>query len=167
MTSIYFGHCKSSDEIKREYHRLAKLHHPDIGGDTATMQQINTDYAIAMDAAIRREKSGWTEEAFEDAADVSEAIRQAIEAIIKFDNITVEICGTWVWVSGQTKPIKDTLKQAGYRWAPKKADQPWYFAGTPSRNRRRNYSLDEIRERYGSEVVKDGKEQKPFRPLFA
>lgn len=43
MTNI-FAACKTLDELKREYKRLAKLHHPDVGGDTATMQQINAEF---------------------------------------------------------------------------------------------------------------------------
>ena len=40
----YFSHCKTLDELKAEYRRLVKKFHPDMGGDTATMQQINNEY---------------------------------------------------------------------------------------------------------------------------
>lgn len=40
----YFENVTTLDELKREYKRLAKLHHPDVGGDTATMQQINAEH---------------------------------------------------------------------------------------------------------------------------
>ena len=40
----YFVNCKTLDELKREYRRLASIHHPDVGGDTATMQVINAEY---------------------------------------------------------------------------------------------------------------------------
>ena len=39
--------------------------------------------------------------------------------------LTVEVCGEWVWVSGDTKPHKETLKSAGFKWSPKKVN--WYF----------------------------------------
>ena len=39
----YFTECKTLDELKKEYRRLAMQHHPDVGGDTATMQAINED----------------------------------------------------------------------------------------------------------------------------
>ena len=38
----------NENEIKNEYRRLAKLHHPDLGGDTATMQEINLQYESAL-----------------------------------------------------------------------------------------------------------------------
>lgn len=41
----YFAACTTLDELKKEYRRLAMIHHPDHGGDTATMQAINGEYA--------------------------------------------------------------------------------------------------------------------------
>ena len=40
----YFANCRTLDELKKEYRRLAMKHHPDHGGDTATMQAINNEY---------------------------------------------------------------------------------------------------------------------------
>ena len=34
----------SIEELKQEYRKLAKKHHPDLGGDTTTMQEINAEY---------------------------------------------------------------------------------------------------------------------------
>ena len=34
---MYFNHCHTLDELKKEYRRLTMKHHPDRGGDTATM----------------------------------------------------------------------------------------------------------------------------------
>lgn len=38
----------SSDEIRLQYRRLAMQHHPDRGGDTERLQQINEAYAALM-----------------------------------------------------------------------------------------------------------------------
>lgn len=40
----YFSEVHTLDELKKEFRRLAMLHHPDVGGDTATMQEINAEY---------------------------------------------------------------------------------------------------------------------------
>lgn len=40
----YFVSCKTLEELKKEFRRLALLHHPDVGGDTATMQTINAEF---------------------------------------------------------------------------------------------------------------------------
>ena len=39
----YFANCKTLDELKKEFRRLCMIHHPDRGGDTATMAAINAD----------------------------------------------------------------------------------------------------------------------------
>ena len=41
----YFTNCNTLDELKKEYRRLVMIHHPDNGGDAATMQAINGMYA--------------------------------------------------------------------------------------------------------------------------
>lgn len=40
----YFENCHTLEDLKAEYRRLVKLHHPDCGGDTATMQAINDEH---------------------------------------------------------------------------------------------------------------------------
>lgn len=45
----------SADEIKSAFRRLAKQHHPDLGGDQAKFQQINEAYEILSDPQKRAE----------------------------------------------------------------------------------------------------------------
>ncbi len=43
---MYFSNCNTVDEIKARFKELARKHHPDLGGDTETMKQINLRNAI-------------------------------------------------------------------------------------------------------------------------
>jgi hypothetical protein len=43
-TQQYFQNCTSLPALRKELRRLAKLHHPDVGGSLATMQDINAQY---------------------------------------------------------------------------------------------------------------------------
>jgi curved DNA-binding protein CbpA len=168
MTANWFAHCKTSEEIKEHYRQLCKQHHPDMpGGDTATMQEINVAYAVASTNAKRQEKPGWTEAQYVYAAEVDELVRIAIEEIITLPGLDIEICGLWVWVGGNTREHKDALKEAGYKWAPKK--MKWYFAGIPA-NGRGKMDMDEIRSRYGSQRIaskQDDEQPKRRIPLLA
>lgn len=41
---MYFNHCKTADEAKREYRRLAMEMHPDKGGSKESFQELNKQY---------------------------------------------------------------------------------------------------------------------------
>ena len=43
-TMKYFENIATLDDLKKAYRHLAMIHHPDVGGDTATMQEINAEY---------------------------------------------------------------------------------------------------------------------------
>ncbi len=45
---MYFDNMNTLDEVKVRYKILAKRLHPDAGGDTAIMQEINEDYQTAI-----------------------------------------------------------------------------------------------------------------------
>jgi curved DNA-binding protein len=49
------GRNASQDEIKRAYRKLAMKHHPDRGGDTQTLAQINEAYDTLKDPAKRQQ----------------------------------------------------------------------------------------------------------------
>ena len=137
------------------YKKLAKQYHPDLGGDTATMQEINKEFAFASAKAIKGD-SKLSEEETENEIRFSEEYRQAIEKIIHLEGITIELVGYWIWVTGNTYAVKSILKEAGYFFASKKL--AWYFrTGEYKVTKGGKKSLDEIRTKYGSEVLKDSK----------
>ena len=46
----YFNNCRTLDDLKKEFRRLCMIHHPDRGGDTATMAAINAEYEALFPA---------------------------------------------------------------------------------------------------------------------
>ena len=56
-TMKFFENIRSLDALKKEYRRLAMLHHPDRGGDTATMQAINAEFEAVFPAVRLLDKS--------------------------------------------------------------------------------------------------------------
>lgn len=78
---------------------------------------------------------------------IEECITSAIE-LIRSLHLKAEVTGAWVWVHGDTKPVKEALKAAGFRWASGK--KLWYFAAVPSSGRRGGKDLSYIRTKYGS-----------------
>ena len=54
--ALYLDPSASEGEIKRRYRRLARLHHPDVGGDKESMQLITEAYSAIL-ADLRNQHS--------------------------------------------------------------------------------------------------------------
>lgn len=145
----YFNNCATIDAVKTLYKQLAKQYHPDLGGDTAIMQAINTEYAFACAKILKGENLS-TEEVSEQIR-LSEEYRQVIEQIINLPNIIIELVGNWIWVTGNTYAVKAELKAAKLDYAHKK--KCWYFRAEEFKTRGGRKSLDEIRGKYGSTTI--------------
>lgn len=155
----YFADCADLAEAKRRYIELVKKHHPDAGGDTKTMQDINAEWSLfqarGATAEARRRQQDAHAEGKKSAADyhdldqVEGILKEKIEFALNLDGVEVELMGLWVWISGNTKAHKEAIKaNGGWKWSPTKST--WYFAGVPSFNRKPQ-SLDSIRDTYGSQ----------------
>ncbi len=152
----YFNNCTTKEEVKSLFKTLAKEHHPDKGGDTATMQAINLEYAYAIANILKGSKL--TSEEIESEILNAENYRTAINAIINLVGITIELCGGWIWVSGETYPHKDIFKANSFYFAGKK--KMWYFRSVEYKTTyTKTLSMDKIRTKYGSQLVA-GKQQK-------
>lgn len=147
--SKFFEGITTAQELKTAYRDLARTHHPDNGGDTATMQAINAEYAFLAERIDRAANPDKTAEQFATMQEVNEALRVVIQSIAHID-VTIEVVGLWLWVSGNTYPHKDALKRAGFKWASKK--KMWYYAGVKSNGRGRK-SYAEIKNTYGAKTV--------------
>ena len=76
-----------------------------------------------------------------------------IIAIMDLEGIEVELVGSWIWISGDTKTHKATLKEIGCNWASKKL--MWYWRPEEFKSYgRKSTSMNDIRNKYGSEKIK-------------
>lgn len=148
----WFENPTTLEELKAQYKKLAFANHPDMGGSTEAMQEINAEYEklCAELATVHKNAEGefyWTPA---DKAEAPNEFIEIIEKLIHMDGITVELCGSWLWVTGDTKPHKDALKEMKFRWSANKS--AWYFHhGTFHKRGKDLKTLDEIRIMYGSE----------------
>lgn len=140
-----FENCRTAEELKKEYHAAARQAHPDLGGSNEEMQRVNAEYEKA---AERLAKGGAADESFESMGDFEE-YANVLNTLYGLAGIEIELCGTWLWITGSTYAHKDALKAAGCKWSAKK--KAWYYhSGEYTRKGRKGYSMDEIRELHGS-----------------
>lgn len=145
----YFKDCLTIEDVKATYKTLAKQHHPDCGGDTETMKAVNTEYSFACAKILKGENL--SDEETSEGIRLSEEYRKVIAQIINLPGIVIEIVGNWIWATGATYPVRKALKEAGMFFAPKKV--AWYYRAEEFKTKGGKKSLDEIREKYGSEAV--------------
>ena len=159
----YFKDFVTIDDVKQLYRRLAKKFHPDLGGSKEAMQEINAEYKIAMQKAIKGEPDKHRRDQAEQGF---EPLREAIEfAITLPEEITVTVRGFWLWLEGSTYAEKDRIKsftsstEIKFRWSKNK--QSWYFAAIPSSNKSgKVYTFQEIEEMHGRQVINKQRRQR-------
>ena len=153
----YFKECKSVEECKKLYKKLAFIHHPDRGGDTETMKAINAEFDYVIENHIFKDtkKDNTKKTAKKDYDFSTSQFKDIIQQLIKFDNIVIDIVGCFIWVSGNTYPVKEELKQLGFRYSKNK--KSWYIAPVEyMQNRKsykRQYSMEEIKNKYGCTTI--------------
>lgn len=147
----YFKNCGTVDEIKREYHKLAFLYHPDKGGDTEIMKTINNEYLIALQNCDGQTTTGTDGKTHtytyneETEQEIIDKIRELIT--INMQGVSIELIGRWIWISGDTRKYKEELKKAACKYSGKK--KAWYFHTGKWRKKGTAGSLDDIRAKYG------------------
>ena len=142
-----FKGVEGINEAKKIYKQLAKKLHPDVGGDEESFKLLNAIYTDLIEHKIY----------FSNDIKIDIELEKVISLILHFENIIIELVGSWIWVSGDTKGIKEKLKELGFKWASKK--MMWYYGEMKSKNPTPK-SMDEIKAKYGSETLKNEEKKK-------
>ena len=155
----YFTECRTAEELKKAYHRMAAKLHPDNGGDAEEFKAMKADYEKAFELLknvhMNAEGETYRKETTETAADFMDII----EKIIHFEGVKVEIIGSWIWLTGNTMQYKDEIKAAGFWWS--RSKKAWYYNGDTEHKRRRgHYSMNGLRDKWGSVEVEKKEQQR-------
>lgn len=157
MTFKFFSGVNSIDELRRQYKTLIFKHHPDKGGKTEDMQQINAEYEELKKRVgnIHETADGRTYQTEAESADIPDNFREIINAIINFD-CKIELCGSWLWVFNGYA-YREQLKALGFFYCSNK--KAWAWTANPTNNKHR-LTMEEIRNLHGSEVIKNEENKK-------
>lgn len=151
MSVQYFASATTVEAIKALYRKLAFQYHPDLGGDLATMQLINSQYEAALRGVDGSESVGsdGKTHTYRHCPETERAIMEMIDKLISLNmqGVEVSLIGTWLWITGDTKPFKDALGGLGCRWHSKRG--AWYFQTGKRRYRASGASLTELGRKYG------------------
>lgn len=134
-----FKNITGINEAKNIYKTLAKKLHPDVGGSDEEFKILNNVYNDFIEHKIY----------FSNESKVDLELEKIISLILHYENITIELVGSWIWISGDTKEIKEKLKELGFKWASKK--KMWFYGEMKGRNPKEK-SMEEIKSKYGSKT---------------
>lgn len=151
----WFKDCKTCEAGKARYRDLVRQYHPDNGGTGEELKEITVEFKtwFAHFKNIHTNANGETYTAETDSTETPEDFIDIINNLSTIPNISVEICGTWLWISGNTYPVRAQLTSFGCRWS--KGKKKWYW--TTDEYTRVHYktpTMAQIRQMYGSQKVK-------------
>lgn len=165
---------KDLNKLRTAYKKLLIKYHPDNNlkhDTTRELQEINSEYDILFE---RLKYSFESSEKYEKASDREKQsydwekdtqMRAIILALSKIQEITIEIIGTWIWVSGNTYPHRAYFKELGLHYCKKKAAWSVHFDDYYRWSNSEYYSLDDIRAKYGSVKIKNVKEHEKLKQV--
>ena len=152
----YFMDCTSLEELKSLYRKLAVKNHPDKGGSIEIMQEINNEYEIMLKKLAfvynttkdeNKPEYDWTKDKF----------AEVIQKIINFGNMEVEIIGQWIWCFNAYE-YHEALKNLGFWFS--KSKKAWVYSGTAKAHYRSRNSVNDLREKWGSEKIETKEQNK-------
>lgn len=155
----YFKNINDLSLLRKLYYKLALIHHPDRGGDIRIMQEINNQY----EAYSKRLIAGNSDfsnlrKVYEN--EVSEELKNKINQVISLESITIEVIGGWLWITGNTYPLKDQLKELAFKFSRNKTAWYWHSSNYIKMGKKQ-FSMSGIRELWGSVEI----EKKPSKSL--
>lgn len=152
-----FNNCQTVAEIKSLYRKLAKEYHPDYGGSNELMGLLTDIYKASLksvDNQISVDEKGKAHY-YKYKEEVEDAIIEMIIALLglKMENVDISLIGVWIWITGNTKPYKDTLMALGCKWHGKR--KCWFYHDLSTRYFGSNADLSYLAQKYGCTKIED------------
>lgn len=169
MKILYFQNVKTFDELKKAYRDLMKKYHPDLNKGkekecTEIAKVINNEFEYLFKILPNQRKNKnnefyETKKEFETPQEYMDIITK----IIIFKDIQIDIIGSWIWVSGNTKPIKEILKELKFKWH--SVRQMWYLNFSKHKSTLCDLTIDELKDIYGSTSFSSKEKEKNTKNL--
>lgn len=167
-TKKCFEGVETLEELKKMLHAYVLMYHPDKHRKdreeyTKIMAQINAEYDKAYQK-VKFNHLGYDSKEHKyykytnKEEDPKESMfKDILNGLASIKGIKVELIGSWIWVSGNTKQVKDKLTELGLHYRGQK--QAWEFhTGKFRRKSKPTKNMDDLRVKYGATEIK-GKEE--------
>lgn len=164
MANKFFHGINTLEELKKAYRKMALIHHPDRGGNEKDFIALKDEFDRLFKVYEKKESQGtYTDKktgekkTYERKAATEEEIKayqDIIDQLIFCEGLEIEIIGTWIWVTGETKAHKEKLKELKFSWSKFKQAWSWHTGEWKRNYRGKNNTMDDIRNMHDSKTVK-------------
>ena len=163
----YFEECFTVTNIKSAYRKWAFKLHPDKGGIENEFKEMLNQYHMRL-SSLDGQNQSWKSngkqysKAYEYCYKAEKEILDMFHKIINIASnakleVSVEIIGTYIWIKGNTYPIKDILMDNKFKYYRYKKESstskavPMWSWSLRSRNRvwrskNQSWNMDDIRD---------------------
>lgn len=159
---------KDVNTLRAAYKRLLIKYHPDNNKNDTTgmMQEINAEYDLLFQqlkdtyehSDNYKKQTDRQKQAYDWEKD--KQLRAIIVALSKFAGLEIELCGTWVYVRGETYPYRKELKVLGMNYNRQKKCWIIHFDDY-YKYHKKSASMSHIRDKYGSVIIQtDAREER-------
>lgn len=148
--TTYFKQCKTLEDVKNTYKDLFMTYN----NNSAVMATIANEYQTAFIALADQYKNAkgviYTDK--DKKAGTPQEWADMVRNLAKLNGIKIELCGTWLWITGKTHENRQALKDLAFRWS--KDKKAWYYHNEPFKKKgKKKLSLNEIRSAYGTQKL--------------
>jgi hypothetical protein len=162
----YFDDCMSIESLRAEYRKNCLKLHPDKGGTAEIFADMQNEYerliklAAATEAGTACKENRKARYTYE----TEKELMSAMEYFLNIYGITVELCGCWLWITGDTFPVHEKIKEYGAKYSKNKG--AWYWSADMGTGKHRGrYSWNKIRAKYGSVILES--DARPIQSIAA
>ena len=107
-------------------------------------------------AGLRNLMQEGIDRAWEERRSLGENPQRTVYELLEqgLPGVSFEWIGDWVWATGDTRPNKESLKAAGFKWSAKKTAWYWKPEGSKPKTRRARYSsVDSLKKHWQQRVA--------------
>jgi hypothetical protein len=152
MGNKHFERAYTVEAVKKLYKQLAFEFHPDLGGDVETMKAVNAEYheKLRFLDGMTSHGSDGKEHQYRYSQTTEQKVIDKISELLglRLPLVEIELIGTWIWITGQTREVKEQLKAAKCRYNSKR--ECWCWSPAKWRGRGSKGSLEDLACKYGS-----------------
>jgi hypothetical protein len=158
MKNKYFKNIECLEDLKAQYKKLCFTFHPDIIRDESLkssaleeMKIVNAEYSNLFKTYknLYRNKDSEVYTTKYPTSEIPQDFIDIMYSVIGMQGVKTELCGRWVWCTGNTIQYKDNFKRLKFFWSTNK--KAWYYHHPEDKCFSKNrYDLDTIRKVYGS-----------------